>query len=419
MPDKKSLSYGVDRLFIKNHRFNTTLISVNFYLPLTKKGLSCYTLLSSLLTSSCKTCPDFSALNLKQKELYSAVIGGSCDKHGDNLIMRVFCSYLNNSEVGEDIESSAQELLLELLFNPYIEQESFNKDEVAREKRLLIEKIKSKFNEKRRFAIDRTVEEMFKDSPYSASRPGDIKEIEKLDGKSLYNAYIYLLKNAYIRVQVISKEYNNNFDNLFADKIKAFRLDKDYSLQKTVFKDSKTVNTIKEKAEIKGAKLCLGFTRKTEDKTKGSAVFADIFGGGPYSKLFSNVREKLSLCYYCAAKNNKTKGFLMVDSGIELKNVKKAKEQILKEFNDIKNGEFSDELIKTSKKALCDSLKGINDTDLSIDAWYSIRLSNNPESPEEYMEKLKQVTKQDVINAAQEYTLDTVYLLCAEDYDEI
>lgn len=49
----------------------------------------------------------------------------------------------------------------------------------------------------------------------------------------------------------------------------------------------------------------------------------DVFGGGPYSRLFMNVREKLSLCYYCSARLIRGKGIIVIQSGIEKKTGKR------------------------------------------------------------------------------------------------
>lgn len=413
-----NLGYGVDRVFLENKRFNTTLISINFYLPLNKEGLSLYSVLSGVMASSCAAYPDFSELNLRQKELYSATIGALSEKVGDRQLIKFVATFLNNDVVLEDIESKVSNLLLELIFNPLIEDGGFKESEVSREKRLIQEKIKSLINEKRAYSINKTIEKMFCGTPYATSRYGDIEDIKKIDGKALYDAYIHMLKNAYIRIQITGKEYNGRFDEAFKKAIAPFRTEKDFSLPRSCAKQNDSVTEFSEKAPINQAKLCLGFTSEKISDNPAITVFADIFGGGPYSLLFSNVREKLSLCYYCAARPTKNKGFLMVDSGVKKANIEKAKNQILLEKEKIENGEFDDNLIATSKKAILESLKGNNDSDLVLDTWYSLRESSDLFSPEEFSERLMAVTKEEVIMVAKEYKLDTVFALLPEDQDE-
>ena len=418
MENLKSLTHGVDRLFIENKRFNTTLISVNFYLPLNKRGIAQYALLSGVMASSCNSYPEFSDLNLKQKELYSASIGALSDKVGDLQLIKFYSTYLNNDLVLEDIETSVHKLLLEIIFNPLLENSGFKESEVNREKRLISEKLKSIINEKRSYAINKTISEMFKESAYATHKLGDEKDIQEITPKELYDAYLYMLKNAYIRLQVTAKEYNGSFDDAFLKAIAPFRENKDFSLPESRAKKHTEITEIVEKAPITQAKLCLAFTGEEINKTAAVNLFADIFGGGPYSLLFSNVREKLSLCYYCAARNQKHKGFLMVDSGVEETNISKAKEQILIEKQKIENGEFDDELVNSSKRSILEALKSNNDNDMVLDTWYSLRDNNDLISPDEFSEKVKAVKKQDIIEVAKKFKLDTVFALVPEGENE-
>jgi predicted Zn-dependent peptidase len=141
-------------------------------------------------------------------------------------------------------------------------------------------------------------------------------------------------------------------------------------------------------------------------------VMCDIFGGGPYSRLFTNVREKLSLCYYCAASSVRYKGLLMVDSGVEVENADKAIDEILNQLEIMKNGEFTDSEFDSSIKSICDSLNTYYDSQGALDLWYALKVNNpNLYSPEDIIEKIKQITKEDVIFAAKGVNLHTVYKL--------
>ena len=144
----------------------------------------------------------------------------------------------------------------------------------------------------------------------------------------------------------------------------------------------------------------------------------DILGGGPYSKLFTNVREKLSLCYYCAASVVKVKGLLTVDSGVEAQNFDRAQKAILEQLDALKNGEIDDFEFEASKKSIIDSLKGYNDSQGALDLWYSLKIEDDtPEAPEEAVEQITKVTKKQVISAAQGVNLHTVYRLLPQDYN--
>ena len=418
MEKLKNLTAGVDRLFIENKRFNTTLISVNFYLPLTKRGLSLYAILSGVMSSVSKNYPSFSELNLRQKELYSTIVGASSAKQGDRQLVKFYASFLNNDLVLEDIYTPVSELLLELIFNPLIENKAFLKGDVAREKRLITEKLKSLVNEKRAYIIDKTTATMFSGTPYATNRYGDILDIETITESEIYDAYLEMLKSAYIRIQVTGKEYNGEFDEAFLKAIAPFRKEDIAPLCENTAKKHQKLIEATEKAPIKQAKLCMGFTMEKTGDIPASSVCVDILGGGPYSLLFTNVREKLSLCYYCAARLTKNKGLLMIDSGVEAKNIEKAKAQILIELEKLQKGDFSEELISTSKRAILESLKANNDSDIVLDNWYSLRSVSDLYSPEEYANRVSAVTKEEIMAVANSFKLDTVFALLPEENDE-
>ena len=149
-----------------------------------------------------------------------------------------------------------------------------------------------------------------------------------------------------------------------------------------------------------------------EDNYAAIKVMCDIFGGGVYSKLFNNVREKMSLCYYCSAAFNRAKGLIMVQSGIENENEQKATDAILQQLEDIKNGSFTEDEFDSSIKGLTNLIYGVGDTPEGLDRWYGGQmLDSEIMTPEEYAELISAVTREQVIAAAQNVTLDTVYML--------
>jgi len=153
-----------------------------------------------------------------------------------------------------------------------------------------------------------------------------------------------------------------------------------------------------------------------DDESLPMMVMSDIFGGGPYSRLFANVREKMSLCYYCTASCIRQKGLLIVESGVEAQNCEKAQKEILNQLEIVKKGEFSDFEFESSIKSICDSLNTYNDSLTSLNNWYAIKINNTKlYSPSDIAEKIKKITKQDVIDAANGVNLHTVYKLVPKE----
>ena len=173
-----------------------------------------------------------------------------------------------------------------------------------------------------------------------------------------------------------------------------------------------------EHQELRQGKLVLGFRTgigATGAEYDALRVFNCIFGSGTQSKLFMNVREKLSLCYHCSSRIY-AKGVMMVTSGIEPKNYDKAKNEILLQLDEIKKGNITDEEMDSAKKRLRNSMLSVSDSPEALHSWY---LNNNifslTDTPEDIIAKVERVTKDDVAKIAQAVTLDTEYFLCGKE----
>ena len=416
------LGEGVDGLFIQNDRFNTTSVSYNFYLPLSKETVADNALLPFILTSCSKDYPDFSALNLKLNKLYGARLDSSAEKYGDCQLLRMRISVINDkfSFDSDSLVNEASNLLLNMIFSPNVDNGAFLDNDVQREKRKAIEHIKGEIAEKRIYAKNRLISEMYSGSAYGVPKCGTVDDVKKVSGESLYNAWQNMLGKAFVRVQVVGASVPQKlFENV---KEKFSTINRANITDCKICEPTKSVEkpkTVFERMDVKQGKLVMGFSCEMygdDDMSLPMMVMCDIFGGGPYSRLFTNVREKMSLCYYCSASSVRYKGLLTVDSGVEFQNADKAVEEILNQLEVMKKGEFSDFEFQSSIKSICDSLKTYNDSQNSIDLWYALKVNNaNLYSPEDIAEKIKQITKEDVIYAARGVKLHTVYKLLSKE----
>lgn len=417
-----SLGDGVEGFFIQNHRFNTTSVSFNFYLPMNKSTVAGNALLPFVLTSCSKDYPDFTALNLKLNKLYGARLDSSTEKYGDCQLLRMRISVIDDkfSFDSDSLVKQASELLMNLIFNPNVQEGAFCESDIAREKRKAIEHIKGEIAEKRIYAKNRLISEMFKDTPYGIPKCGTVQDVEAITPKSLYAAWVNMLKTAFVRVHVVGGAVPTGLFEGIKEKFQQIERENitDCKICKAAV-PAKKVNTVFEKMDVKQGKIVMGFSSEMygdDDLSLPLMVMCDIFGGGPYSRLFTNVREKMSLCYYCAATSVRYKGFLTVDSGVETENAQKAIDEILNQLEIMKKGEFSQSEFDSSIKSICDSLKTYYDSQNSLDLWYALKINNqNLYSPEDIIEKIKQITREDVIYAAKGVDLHTVYKLLPKE----
>ncbi len=415
------LSDGVEGLFIRSPRFNTTLVSLNFYMPLKEETSAALGLLPFVLTTCSKKYPDFSKLNFKLAKLYGARLEASTEKVGDMQLLKVAVSVIEDSFTLDDESLCAQacELLENLVFEPKAENGAFCEEDVEREKRKAIEHIRGEMSEKRVYAKKRLIEEMYKGKPYGVSKCGTEEQVAALDGAALYEAWKMMLSNAFVRVNVISRSMPSGLFDGISDRFSQLsRFDiTDCSVCEATRK-ARSIRTVTERMDIAQGKLALGFSCRMHGRDKETMpllVMCDMFGGGPYSKLFSNVREKMSLCYYCSASSVRSKGLITVDSGVESENADKAYDAILQQLESLKRGDFTDFEFNASIKSLKDSFKTFEDSQSSLDIWYCMRVGDtNPYSPEETAEMLDAVSRDAVIKAAQGVNLHTVYKLLPE-----
>lgn len=412
------LSNGVEGLFLKNSRFSTTLISFNFYMPLERDKVAARALLPFLLTTCSKKYTDFSKLNYKLSKLYGATLEATTEKAGDLQSLKISISVIDDKYAldNEPLTEQACELLMRLIFEPKVENGAFDEEDVSREKRKAIEHIQSEISEKRLYAKKRLIEEMYGDDIYGTPKCGTEEEVAALNGEILYETWKDVLNHAAIRVNVISSALPSGLFSGISERFEA--LERNNITDCTAHSHTAEADEVKrvtERMEVAQGKLSMGFSSKMAGPDEDTAplyVMCDLFGGGPYSRLFSNVREKMSLCYYCSSSAVRIKGLLTVDSGVEEKNAEKAEQEILNQLEIVKRGEFTDFEFESSIKGIIDSIQSVDDSQAALDSWFTIKIANREVStPQEFVERIAAVTKEQVIEAANGIKLHTVYRL--------
>ncbi len=411
----KSLGDGISYSFIETPRFKTTMISVGFYLP---SGINnaANSLALSLMKSGTQKYPDLYSFNRKLASLYGAGISSWCTKNGDSAEFRINLTVNDDrfSLNGENTVDQAGELLCDMIFGKYGNGCLYDAEVFSREKRLLCEKILGTVSDKRTYARMQCEALMCENEPFGFNINGTLEQVEKLTQNDVALAIKRLIETAYISVLVIGSKEPVLFINEFEKHVIAVHRNFKALPQNTV-KSAKALCEKNEKMAVKQGKLVLGMRNAkagSDRETIAAMVMTDIFGGGPHSKLFCNVREKMSLCYYCSARPIRSKGLMFIESGVEESNMNSAQKAILEQFEDVKNGAVTEKEFTSSKLSLIDMIRSAQSDQTSLLHWYAARaLDNESLSPEEACKAINSVTKEDVINAAKGFDLDTVYRL--------
>lgn len=408
---------GVRLCAVQTSRFKTGRISVNMALPLTNENAAAYGVLPYLMHRSCAKYPNFSMVNGRLAELYGARLSADVEKIGEVQLLRICIDAVDDRFAlsQESILNNCMQLLCEFMFHPDVEGGAFDDKDVNMEKRLMSERIDSELNDKRAYALHRCEAVMCENEKYGVMRYGTKEQVEELTSEQLYKAWKEVLRSAKIQVNIVGSAEPEAALTLLKNEFNMIGRTNSCVPQTEIAAKADTVRRVTEKLPIKQGKLVIGMRAGYEEMPQNIAaemVTVDLFGGGPYSKLFMNVREKMSLCYYCSARLYRQKGIIMVQSGIEQENAEKAEKAILEQLKAVSSGDFDDSDLEASRMGLSDSLDTVEDTPEGIDVWYGFRmLDEHPLTPQETAENIRRVTREDVCKAAGKITVDTVYLL--------
>lgn len=414
------ISEGVTFNAIKDDRFKTGRLSITMYLPLNEETAAVNAILPFLLTKSCKMYPDFTSLNKKLDELYGAAIYADVGKLGEMQALTISSSFLDDRYAlnNECISEEITKLLCNMLFDPVIINENFSIENVNQEKRQLKELIDSEYNDKKVFAKNRCEELMCKNEKYGINKLGTEKTVNRILSKDVYEAWIKILKSAKFEIFLLGNCDETKALKVFKEAFLDIKREDIVSFETNIIRKALKEKHYNETVKASQSKLVMGFRTNIsgqDDNVDAMRVAIALFGSTPSSKLFLNVREKYSLCYYCAAKYDRIKGIMLVQSGVEKENIEKAQKEILHQFEEIKKGNFSEEDILAIKKSLSNSYKTVGDYLSSLEAFYSAQVFDEKIcTPQDIVNNINEVTKEQIIEAFNKVTLDTVYTLIGE-----
>ncbi|MBR5772347.1 MAG: insulinase family protein [Clostridia bacterium] len=420
MFSKTDICDGVDLVCVKTDSFKTNMIDISMALPMDENA-SANALMINLLKRSCKAYPDYIELNARLDELYGAYVGAGVTKTGDAQVLSLSIACLDDrfSFSGEHILNDCVELLASMLFSPNIKGSSFGADNLALEKRLLVQRILEEQDDKRYYAFQKCIEVMCAGEPFGLPKAGTPEQVEKTKMAEVYSAWKNALKSAKIRITAVG-----NIDKRFITKTfkTGFgKIEREPCEIKTVFhKKGTKFARVDEKLPVNQGKLVIGYRAGMEDENDdyyAERVMVDIFGGGTYSKLFANIREKMSLAYYCSARLIASKGIVIVQSGIDTEKEKSVSAGVINQLNEVRNGKFTDDIIKSSKLSIKESLTFTSPDDYC--AWYSSQiLYDTIRTPKETADNIEKVTREEICAAASRMSLDKIFMLVAEGAQE-
>ena len=411
-----NLGKGINLTLIPEEKFKSNLVSIYIQRILDRDEVTMNALLPSIIKSGSQKYPSAREMSFHQDDLYGVSIGADSSKRGESQVITFKIISTDEKYLDEKIFKQVVEFLDEILNHPLVIDGGFKEEYVSIEKQNLKNRIESIINDKGRYAIERAREEMFKNERYGISDLGYLEDIDKITAKGLYEHYVNIMKTSPIEIVV-----EGNFDEEEIVKIISggFNFDRENVIEiprADFIKKVDDVKVIKEEMDITQGKLVMGYRcnvdYKDEFKYYSLFVGSNVLGGGPHSKLFVNVREKESLCYYIYSSLEKYKTSMFISSGIESANYDKTVELVGEQLENLKAGKISDEELLNSKSAIISSLKTIKDSiGGSSDFYFSQSMGGTNTSVKKIIEMIEKVTVDDIVEAFKNIELDTIYFL--------
>lgn len=403
---------------IEMTKLKTTSVSVFIHRPLNAEDASYNALLPFVLKSATEICPSREEMAKYLEELYGATMGGSVLKMGEDQIIYFDAETISDKFApnGEKLVADTLKLVMASIFAPKTENGAFLKTIVTQEKINVADKIDSFVNEKRQYASTRCEQETARGTNYSILRFGDKETLSKIDEKSLYEYYKKIITSSVIDIYICGSADVNEA----ADVVRSYTDKPEFAKAQVptteiIRRTEDGINNVTESMDVNQGKLAIGFLTNVapgDEDCYALTVFNSVFGAGAHSKLFNNVREKLSLAYYASSLLERQKGIVVVNAGIEFENFQKAYDETLVQLEEIRNGNISEHEFLSSISSIVNTLNSYYDDQRAMAVYYlTEKIKGTNVSLETYIEKIKAVTPEEVSAVAKKLQLDTVYFL--------
>ena len=415
------IKLGVNLHTINTENFKTNLYAVFIATPLKKENITKNALLTSVLRRGTQNMQSQDIISKKLEEMYGATFDCGIEKTGDNHIIKFYLEAISEEYLPEkeELAQKCLDILFDIIFNPLTENNGFKDEYVQGEKNNIKQIIEAKIDNKTKYALDRCIEEMFKNEPYGLYKYGYVEDLEQITPESLYQYYKELISSCKIDIFCSGTINEQKIKGLVEENEKIRNINErkpEYIVnnEKTEGIEVKEAKIIEDHMQVNQGKLVIGLSVNSnkENSRFTTSVYNAILGGGANSKLFQNVREKESLAYTAGSNYVRQKNSIFIRCGIEIDNYEKALNTIKQQLEDMQKGNFDEKDIENAKNLIVESVTSIpSEQDTEITYYYGQELSDTFVTIDEYIEKIKSQTKEQIIDLANQVDINTIYFL--------
>lgn len=420
----RELVPGVELISVSTDKFKTGTLSVSLTAPLRRETATANALLLDVLYRGSEKYPDIQAISAAEDELYGLSLSPSVRQRGEAQCMSLVGRFIDDSFAldGTPVLEGAAAFMGELLLRPAKENGVFRADYVKSEGVNLADLIRSEVNDKRAWSLHRLTEVMCEGEAYALDKFGTAEEAEQMDPAALWDRYQTLLRQAGVIFCYVGSAPAERVEQAVRTAFGPLLTPRSRTLltHNVVPAPRGAVREQTDPMDVAQGKLALGFRAGGIDlhdpEYPALLVCNAVYGGTPTAKLFMNVRERLSLCYFASSMVNRYKGIMAVSSGVEFSNFQVARDEILAQLDKMRAGDFTGEELHAGKQALTSAYRALLDSQGQVeDFWFSQAVAGVDESPEELSKRVEAVTGEQVAAVAQKIQLDTVYYLTGKE----
>ena len=415
---------------IKTDKFKMSRLSINFILPADADRSPKTCLMMATMMRGCEKYPSVVAINKRLDELYGATVTWRAATVGERHVFRISSEFISDKfRLPGDEESVVKgvcDVILDILFAPLRgENGLLSESNFESERGLAVDSIKSLINNQKAYAAEQCRRLMFEGHPLGFPVKGTVDQIEKMTLAEISENLEYFLKNSVIECYYVGDDNVDGVVDMISTKFAHLGRDGialEGGERAFLREEGAEIKELEEQMNVTQGRLNIGCTCGIvmSDKERYAAtLFNEIFGGSSVAKLFMNVREKKSLCYYCYSSYASATGTIMIACGIKSENRDVAYEEIKAQLSEMQKGNFSLEDIETAKRTLISSVTQTTDSPAALEAFRFRRfLAGIEESVSDVIEGLNSVKKEEIIAVAEKVRFDSVYFLSATEEEE-
>lgn len=427
---RKEILPGVWLTALENDKFKTGCLSISLLTQLDRETAAMNALIPYVLRRGSRYHTDMQALAAELDGLYGSYIEPVVRKIGEIQCVGFLASFADDKYLpdGSGVFESIANLCGEILLTPCTKGGLLLPEYVESEKDKLLDCIRSRLNDKRSWALQRLIEQMCCYEPFAVSRLGTEDTAENIYYQKLTKHYRNLIMTSPVEIFYCGSLGADEVAGKLSDALSGMpRGEIDYDIGTDIRMNSveESVREFSDELSVTQGKLVMGYRLgdcMDDPDIAALYVFNAVFGGCVTSKLFMNVREKLSLCYYASSMVDLHKGLMIVSSGVDFDKFDAAKDEITAQLEAIRRGEVTDDELLAAKKSVASDLRAILDSQYNLEGFYLANTIDGLDfDPEELAAAVECVELQAVVDIAESVVGDAVYYLRGngeEDSDE-